>query len=105
MCSSRPACARRCFAYDGSGINGNSPWASEQSYHFATQFPHVQSPVSGMFLNADPQFEDPLAADFHLRAGSEMIDKVMGAVPAEDYEGRARPRGNGADVGAYERQP
>ncbi len=57
----------------------------------------------GGILNADPLFIDPTAANYHLQAGSPMIDAGTNiGVPPIDFEGEARPSGTAVDIGADE---
>ena len=55
-------------------------------------------------VEADPRFVDPDGFDFHLLAGSPVIDAASGAEAAIelDLEGTPRPQGSGYDIGAYE---
>lgn len=54
-------------------------------------------------LTEDPLFVDPEAGDWTLRFGSPCIDAgTAHGAPVVDLEGRARPQGDGFDVGAYE---
>jgi hypothetical protein len=49
-------------------------------------------------------FVDPAVSDLHLSPASPAIDTGTSAgAPSEDFDGRARPQGNGYDIGAYER--
>lgn len=51
----------------------------------------------------DPQFLNRAEGDYHLALGSPMIDHAMPTnAPATDFEGDARPRGAGIDIGADE---
>jgi hypothetical protein len=54
--------------------------------------------------NADPLFKNLLQSDYHLSATSPAIDQV-GAGPALDFEGDARPQGAAFDIGADEYKP
>ncbi len=55
------------------------------------------------YVEGDPLFVNAAGADFHLQAGSPAIDKGSAAnAPATDFDGIARPRGQGYDIGAFE---
>lgn len=52
---------------------------------------------------ADPLLVNLAGYDVHLLAGSPAIDAADAAyAPATDFDGVARPQGNGSDIGAYE---
>ncbi|MCK4452707.1 MAG: right-handed parallel beta-helix repeat-containing protein, partial [Anaerolineae bacterium] len=54
-------------------------------------------------ISEDPSFVDPVGADFRLQAGSPCIDQVpVAQTVGVDYDGRARPFGEQADMGAHE---
>lgn len=57
-------------------------------------------------ITSDPQFVNYQAngsGDYHLKAGSPAIDKGIATnAPNHDYDGSARPQGNGYDIGALE---
>lgn len=56
-------------------------------------------------LGTDPQLVDPAGLDFHLKPGSPASD--TGRVHPEvtdDFDGNARPKGAGWDIGAFECQ-
>jgi hypothetical protein len=65
--------------------------------------PPAGSPRANDLWQVDPKLVDVAANDFRLTAGSPLID--AGATLAEatvDFDGLARPRGSGYDIGAYE---
>jgi MYXO-CTERM domain-containing protein len=52
---------------------------------------------------ADPLFANAASNDYHLESGSPAIDKAAGTdVPSSDFDGKARPAGVAADLGAFE---
>ncbi|MDD5673480.1 MAG: choice-of-anchor Q domain-containing protein [Chitinivibrionales bacterium] len=54
-------------------------------------------------VTGNPLFVNAAGGDFHLRAGSPLIDAGSSAgAPAMDFDGLARPQGAGFDIGAYE---
>ena len=54
-------------------------------------------------ISSDPQFVDENSGDFHLQAGSACIDAgTSTGAPVLDFDGVARPQGNGYDMGAFE---
>ena len=54
-------------------------------------------------ISADPLLLDLAAGDFHLPFGSPCIDAgTSTGAPATDFDGIARPVGDGVDIGAYE---
>lgn len=60
-------------------------------------------------VGADPEFADPRAGDLHLRSSSPAIGRGTAASErspaAVDFDGRPRPSGRGADLGAYQFVP
>jgi len=62
--------------------------------------------VSGTHdIVANPNFVNAANGNFKLNANSPAIDAGTSTLaPATDYEGTARPQGNGVDIGAYETQ-
>jgi hypothetical protein len=81
-------------------------WAPGTTHRVALQGCNVASsivgpdPIDGV-SNADPQFVNAAAHDYHLAAGSPAIDKATTG-PALDFEGDPRPNGSGYDLGADE---
>ncbi|THC38102.1 choice-of-anchor Q domain-containing protein [Massilia sp. Mn16-1_5] len=56
-------------------------------------------------VRANPMFVNAAAGDFHLNAGSPMIDKGLAMTLFKtDKDGVARPTGLGFDIGAYEKK-
>jgi hypothetical protein len=48
-------------------------------------------------------FVNPANFDLHLTANSSAVDNGTSSnAPTEDYDGKARPKGSGFDIGAYE---
>lgn len=65
----------------------------------------TSAPPSGT-IDADPRFVRYArdgSGDYRLRRDSPCVDAgTQAGAPADDYDGRARPRGRGIDVGAFE---
>ncbi|THC38125.1 choice-of-anchor Q domain-containing protein [Massilia sp. Mn16-1_5] len=56
-------------------------------------------------VRTNPMFVNAAAGDFHLNAGSPMIDKGLAMTLFKtDKDGVARPTGLGFDIGAYEKK-
>jgi hypothetical protein len=81
-------------------------WAPGTTHRVALQGCNVASsiigpdPISGV-SNADPQFVNASAHDYHLAPGSPARDAVDTG-PATDFEGDPRPQGPKYDLGADE---
>jgi hypothetical protein len=53
-------------------------------------------------VNANPNFANPSASNFHVAAGSPAIDAGMNTGVATDFDGVVRPQGSAFDIGAFE---
>ncbi|MDO8725005.1 MAG: carbohydrate-binding protein [Candidatus Methanoperedens sp.] len=59
--------------------------------------------IDNNLIDVNPLFVDPSAEDFHLKTGSNGIDKGSSTnAPTVDFDGKLRPSGAGYDIGAYE---
>lgn len=74
--------------------SGNRTWAWWQSQGFDTNSP-----------NLDPELLDPVNNDFHLKHISPAIDAGEDLGYVLDFEKHIVPRGQGVDIGAFEREP
>ena len=67
--------------------------------------PPVGKPRHGDLLGVDPKLVDAVGNDFHLQAGSRLIDAGAEMLDVtNDYDGVARPQGRRYDIGAFEFQ-
>jgi hypothetical protein len=54
-------------------------------------------------VTGNPQFVNPSGGDFHIQSTSPAIDKGTSTdAPNVDFDGNARPKGAGYDIGAFE---
>jgi hypothetical protein len=60
---------------------------------------------SGDIRIGDPLFVDPANGDFHLRAGSPLINQGANLGLKMDFDGNPVPQGGVPDIGAFEYQP
>ena len=60
------------------------------------------SPSRGDLWGVDPEFVDAAGGDFRLQLLSPMIDAGTDVDVTTDFAGKARPRGGGHDIGAFE---
>lgn len=86
-----------------------------EAVRFGSSTSRSQSVVQGNYVGGDPGFANPAAYDFHLRAGSAMIDRGVShwiwdafasfyAMPLKDVYGMPRISGGAVDLGAAEFQ-
>ena len=93
------------FKSDYNGFSGNRTdinWkgANMSAAQFASSTTNERNAV-----RANPMFVNAAAGDFHLNAGSPMIDKgIATTLFNTDKDGVARPTGRGFDIGAYEKK-
>lgn len=93
------------FTSDYNGFSGNSSdinWkgANMSAPQFAAATSNERHAV-----RATPMFVNAAGGDFHLNAGSPMIDKATPMTLFNtDKDGVARPSGLGFDIGAYEKK-
>ncbi len=86
---------------EGSGlptVNYNDVWGNSVGDYWGL------TPGAGN-VSADPQFVDPVAWDYHLRAGSPAINAGHpddSIAPPYDFDGDSRPFGGRVDMGADE---
>lgn len=92
-------------ASDGGGIYGHGGTPALAYNDVWGNLPVDYSGVTGGTgsISGDPSFVDPAGADFRLQADSPCIDQVpIAQTVGVDYDGRARPFGEQADMGAHE---
>jgi len=78
---------------------GNDLYANSPNYE------NVPASIQQYNLSVDPQFVDPVSPNYHLSAGSPLIDAGYDSVvkPGDlDLDGRPRIQGARVDIGAYE---
>jgi hypothetical protein len=90
---------------DYNGFSGNSSDINWKGANMtAAQFA-VTTTNERHAVRANPLFTNAAAGDFHLAAGSPMIDKALAMTLFNtDKDGVARPTGKGFDIGAYEKK-
>jgi hypothetical protein len=93
------------FSSDYNGFYGNRNdinWkgTSMSALQFASATTNERHAIRG-----NPLFVNAAAGDFHLSAGSPMIDKALAMTMFNtDKDGVLRPTGAGTDIGAYEKR-
>ena len=94
---------------NGSGeiLPGNVAYNNDGFGNRSGQFGNTSGLIIDFSLGnllGDPLFVDASANDYHVRAGSPVIDAAFAPYsPRASFEGPFRPQGAGADIGAYER--
>jgi hypothetical protein len=93
------------FISDYNGFSGNRSDINWKGANMtAAQFA-VTTTNERHAVRANPMFVNAAASDFHLVAGSPMIDKATPMTLFNtDKDGVARPTGLGFDIGAYEKK-
>jgi len=89
--------SKNCIYWNGDTYDYAHILGSESGYW---SHDHSQDSHS---LCQNPLFIDADNYDFHLQISSPCIDTGIGVGLTEDYEGNSVPRGEGVDIGAYER--
>lgn len=83
------------------------PWADSATIAVAS-YSNIQGGFVGVSItDVDPQFVDPSANDFHLRAGSPSLDSgdPSGPTPLRDLDDDSRGAAGTNDLGCDERRP
>lgn len=109
-CSDGPvvfAASNNVFLYEKAGAPANVVSGTQCRHTYSLIKPQSATPNgSNNLLNMDPRFVNGAGGDFHLIAGSPVIDAAdPAATNAVDFEGTARPQGAGRDLGAFEYKP
>lgn len=94
-------------------VRGTAPvfqkpaWADSATIAVAS-YSNIQGGFVGVAISDfDPQFVDPSANDFHLRAGSPCLDSgdPSGPTPLRDFDDNSRGAAGTNDLGCDERRP
>lgn len=92
------------FTSDYNGFSGNSSDINWKGSNMSAAQFAVTTTNERHAVSANPMFVNAAAGDFHLNAGSPMIDKAIAMTLFKtDKDGAARPSGLGFDIGAYEK--
>jgi hypothetical protein len=76
---------------------------SYNAHYISDGEPPAGNPREGDLLGVDPKLVNAAANDFHLTAGSPLIDAGTTLTDVTvDLDGTARPQGAGYDIGAFE---
>jgi hypothetical protein len=93
------------FTSDHNGFSGNRSDINWKGANMSAAQFAVATANERHSVRANPTFVNAAAGDFHLKAGSPMIDKATPmALFKTDKDKVARPSGAGFDIGAYERK-
>jgi hypothetical protein len=96
-------CIDNSIIFDTSGTNAIS--SNRCAVNFSVVSPQAAA-LNGANnkLGANPLFANPAGGDFHLLTGSPAVDAAdPSSVNVIDFDGTQRPKGNGNDMGAFER--
>ncbi|MEO7494680.1 MAG: right-handed parallel beta-helix repeat-containing protein [Massilia sp.] len=93
------------FTSDYNGFYGNRSDINWKGANMSAAQFAVSTSNERHAVRANPMFVNAAGSDFHLNAGSPMIDKGISLTMFNtDKDGVARPTGLGFDVGAYEKR-
>lgn len=93
------------FKSDYNGFYGNRSDINWKGSNLSAAQFAVSTTNERHAVRANPMFTYAAGGDFHLNAGSPMIDKgIAMTLFATDKDGVARPTGLGYDIGAYEKK-
>ncbi|MDL2356385.1 MAG: right-handed parallel beta-helix repeat-containing protein [Pseudomonadota bacterium] len=92
------------FTSDYNGFSGNASDINWKGANVSAAQFAVTTTNERHAVKANPMFVNAAASDFHLAAGSPMIDKATAMTLFNtDKDGVLRPRGLAFDIGAYEK--
>jgi hypothetical protein len=88
------------------GAPANTLTGNKCRVDFTTVTPQQTPPLgSNNSFGVDPLFEDPANGNYHLQAGSPVIDAADPNATSNttDFDDTLRPQGDASDLGAFER--
>jgi hypothetical protein len=100
------------FAYQENGVGSIWPDTSSEAgltaafnCVYRSQGEPSRPPDPHDIWGLDPLFVDESDGDYHLQSGSPCIDAGLnvGGSVSKDFDGNSRPKGDGYDIGAFER--